>query len=358
MKLPIYAALLLGFTSSLAFAGASGLYFSQEEIAANRRNAAEISKKSVACLQAYWKEHTEFFEKNGYSKFYGNRNKRYAKPEYRRYAIMKIIYPDLVREDDEGFMKAAKAKIEGTKPEETYLGFNDFAKFASVRDRGVAAELARIKPDLIKREKELKDISCVDLTRRCLGSAFEAVGMGDTWRKIDDHVRANGVSGIEMQKGLVDLGWVSLYWNPDPSQNAAWDKEDRALNPLIPTRVWMPVWGGHAENYGSVTKKSTYYKVPIRDSRTLVGFQTQTPELFKKVPFFVGTAHSGYHVFPGTYGQVVEGHSVRALSSKDNLEFSDFNPLDQEHHGGPKWTNSEHYRSGVIVVPPGMLPAR
>jgi hypothetical protein len=355
MKLPIYTALILSFTSSMAFAGASGLYFSPEEISANRRNAVEISNKAVACLQGYWKEHSEFFAKNGYSKFYGNRNKRYATPEYRRFAIMKILYPNLVRDGDEGFMKEAKARMEGTKPEETYIGFNDFAKFSSNRDRGLAAQLTRIKPDLVKREKELKDISCVDLTRRCLGSAFDAVGMGETWRKIDSHVRSHGVSGVEMQKGLVDLGWESIYWNPDPSQNQAWDEEDKALNPLTPGRVWMPVWGGHHLRYLAATRRNEYYGIPIRDNRTLVGFQTQTPAVFKKVPFFVGTAHSGYHVFPGTFGQVVEGHSVRALSSKDNLEFSDFNPLDQDHHGGPKWTNSEHYRSGVIVVPPGMM---
>jgi len=355
MKFPIFAALILSFTSSLAMASSSGLFFSQEEIAANRRNAAEISKKSVACLQTYWKEHSEFFAKNGYSKFYGNRNKRYATPEFRRYAIMKIIYPNLIREGDEGFMKAAKARIEGTEPDDTYIGFGEFAKFASSRDRGVAAELARIKPDLVKREKELKDISCVDLTRRCLGAAFDAVGMEATWDKIDAHVRANGVSGIEMQKSLVDLGWVSLYWNPDPSQNQAWDEEDKVLTPLAPGRVWMPVWGGHFLRHLGAIRKNDYYGVPIHDNRTLVGFQRQTPAVFKKVPFFVGTAHSGYHVFPGTFGQVVEGHSLRSLRSKDNLEFSQFNPLDQENHGGPKWTNTEKYRSGVIVIPPGMM---
>ncbi len=341
--------------ASNAMAGASGLFFSPQEIAMNRQMAGEISKKSVACLQNYWKEHTEYFAKNGYSKFYGNRNKRYAGPEQRRYAIMKILYPNLVREGDEGFMKEAKARVEGVKLDEVYIGLNDFAKFASTRDRGLATEVARIKPDLVRREKELKDISCVDLTRRCLGQAFDAVGMEETWDKIDAHVRAHGVSGVEMQKALVDLGWESLYWNPDPAQNNAWDVEDRQLTPLAPTRVWMPVWGGHALRYQSVMKKGHYFDVPVSDNRTLVGFQKQTPAIFKTVPFFVGTAHAGYHVFPGSMGKVVEAHSMRALSSKDNLEFSDFNPLDQEHHGGPIWTNSEHYRSGVIVIPPGMM---
>lgn len=354
MKLPIFAALLLSFSSSLAIAG-TGIYFSPGEIEANRRNAAEISKKSVACIQTYWNEHTAFFKANGYSKFYGNRNKRYATPEYRRFAIMKILHPNLIREGDEGFMKEAKARLEGIKPDDAYIGFSDFAKFASTRDRGLAAELNRIKPDLIKREKELKDISCVDLTRRCLGSAFDAVGMEETWDKIDAHVRANGVSGVEMQKALVELGWVSLYWNPDPSQNEAWDEEDKVLTPLEPTRVWMPVWGGHHLRYLAAMRKNDYYGIPIRDNRTLVGFGRQTPANFKKVPFFVGTAHSGYHVFPGTMGQVVEAHSVRALSSKDNLEFTNFNPLDQENHGGPVWTRTEKYRSGVIVIPPGIL---
>ena len=93
----------------------------------------------------------------------------------------------------------------------------------------------------------------------------------------------------------------------------------------------------------------------IDDKTLLVGFGTNVPAEFRAVPFWVGTAHSGYHVFPGFSGKIIEAHSQRPISSKDNLEVSSFNPLNQERGGGPKWTNSERYRSGVIAVPPGYL---
>jgi hypothetical protein len=93
----------------------------------------------------------------------------------------------------------------------------------------------------------------------------------------------------------------------------------------------------------------------IDDKALLVNFGTSVPAQFRAVPFFVGTAHSGYHVFPGFSGRIIEAHSMRELRSMDNLEVSVFNPLDQANHGGPRWTRSEQYRSGVIVVPPGYL---
>ncbi|MNL19628.1 hypothetical protein D3C87_1408400 [compost metagenome] len=112
----------------------------------------------------------------------------------------------------------------------------------------------------------------------------------------------------------------------------------------------MSVWGGHAYRYSLVMKKQNYYGLHVDDAQTLVGFDTTIPESFKKVPFFVGTAHAGYHVFPGKHGDVIEAHSMRTLNSIDNLQVSDFNPL--ATGGGPRWTRTEKYRSGVIAIPP------
>ena len=67
------------------------------------------------------------------------------------------------------------------------------------------------------------------------------------------------------------------------------------------------------------------------------------------MPFFVGIAHAGYHVFPGRRGDVVEAHSMREMIAKDNIEVAPFNPLAQG--GAPRWTRSEKYRSGLIAVP-------
>ena len=109
------------------------------------------------------------------------------------------------------------------------------------------------------------------------------------------------------------------------------------------------VWGGHALRYASAKNKATYYDLHVDDADKLVGFVKSPPAAFKQVPFFVGTAHVGYHVFPGRKGDVIEAHSMRAMNAKDNMEVSQFNPLGPG--GGPRWTNSEKYRSGLIAVP-------
>ena len=97
-------------------------------------------------------------------------------------------------------------------------------------------------------------------------------------------------------------------------------------------------------------KEKIYYHVPVDDATTLVGFQTAVPESFQKIPFFIGTAHSGYHVFPGFFGNVIEGHSMLPLTARNNVELSLFNPLVPS--GGPRGTQGEKYRSGIIAIPP------
>jgi len=114
----------------------------------------------------------------------------------------------------------------------------------------------------------------------------------------------------------------------------------------------MPVWGGHSALYHEVMTKGTYQGVPVDDAKTLVGFGTQAPAALARVPFFVGTAHSAYHVFPGHTGVVIEAHSTREIDSINNIQISEFNPLGTG--GGPRWTTHEHYRSGLIVVPNGL----
>ena len=204
--------------------------------------------------------------------------------------------------------------------------------------------------------KELEPISCIGLTLKCLGEGFKAAGQEKTWEKIFAKLAVNNnFYGTDLQTMLRDLGWKTMYWNPDPSQNATWDAEDIRLNPLKqvpskPKKIWMAVWGGHTLRYADVQKIGKYYGIPIDDKSTLVGFKRTQPAAFKAHPFFVGTAHAGYHVFPGRHGQIIEAHSMRELNAFDNLEVSEFNPLGTG--GGPRWTKSEKYRSGVIAVPP------
>jgi hypothetical protein len=97
--------------------------------------------------------------------------------------------------------------------------------------------------------------------------------------------------------------------------------------------------------------RGNYYYNRVDDKTLLVGFGTRVPAAFKSKPFFVGVAHTGYHVFLGFNGEVIEAHSTRALTSIKNLERSPFNPLG--NGGAPRWTATEKYRSGLIGMPPG-----
>lgn len=271
--------------------------FTAEELHRHQSQSKQIVDRASSCLDAVYKEHVEFHRQWGVSKFYGDRRSDYATRDGRLAALRSYRVPTRLIDDLEG-------------------------------------------------------ISCIGLTLRCLGEGFAEVGSQDTWRKIIDFLKIdNKVYGTDLQKMLRQLGWRSLYWNPSPSKNVAWDNEDQRLTPLAPEKRWMPVWGGHAVRYREVTEKGSYYGIAIDDATTLVGFRDKPPVSFKAVPFFVGIAHSGYHVFPGRRGDVIEAHSMRNLNSIDNLEFSPFNPLGTG--GGPRWTRSERYRSGVIVVPPG-----
>ncbi len=355
----------LALCGPLAMAGASALQFTAEEIAEDNYKALEISQGAAACLHEQENIHLKFYEEHNphYSKFFGNRNPKHKTPDRRKLVLLKILRPNLFSEADKAAIEKLKI-VTLTTPDKDEDGNIIAPSFESyIREVNTAAyqEIQRMKPELARRERELVASSCVGLTMRCLGVGFKGAGMGDTWEKIRSYVAINNnFYGTDLLKALVDLGWTSVYWNPDPSQNAIWDKEDQTLNPLEKGRKWMPVWGQHTAYYNGAMRASNprYFGIPIQDNRTLVGFLKQPPLRFQRVPFFAGIAHGGYHVFPGTMGQIIEAHSMRALSSKDNLEFSSFNPLDQDHHGGPRWTNSEHYRSGVIVIPPGMLNYR
>jgi len=320
--------LSLLFSSSLAFAGASEVQFTPEEISANRQNAKLISESAAACISRTWDTHNKFYKQRGYSKYYGNR-----KPEHKTEAGRKAVLLQLLPQ---------------------------LATKVSRNDRIAIAELD-------KRAAELEAMSCIGLTLKCLGEGFQTAGMGETWSKIHTWVGRIGPDGAplfygtDLQKALVDLGWKSVYWNPDIDMNQEWDTLEAELNPLQEGKKWNPIWGGHVYRWSLVKRNRDYYGVPVQDIQTLVNFGTVTPADFKAVPFFVGTAHAGYHVFPGFKGNVIEAHSMRNLKSISNLEVGPFNPLNQEINGipggtgAPRWTNSEHYRSGVIVVPPGML---
>jgi hypothetical protein len=281
----------------LASAGArADVEFTSEEITAHERNADTIARGAADCLDATYRDHLAFFSKYGISRYYGERKEEHK------------------------------------------------------TEAGLIAELEKYGKDPALVES-LRPTSCIGLTLKCLGVGFRKAGQGATWNKLKAVVKANGVLGTDLLIQLRKLGWRTLYWNPDPAKNAAWDADDRAREPAPKGRKANIVWGQHAALYSEVLTKKTYQNIPIDDASTLVDFGENPPAAFMATPFFVGIAHSGYHVFPGHEGKVVEAHSTRNLNSSHNLETSGFNPLGPR--GGPRWTAKERYRSGVIAVPPG-----
>jgi len=183
----------------------------------------------------------------------------------------------------------------------------------------------------------LKSTSCVGLTTKCLERGFRAAGQADIWAKLKAYTAANDYDGTALQLALGKLGWKVLYWNPDPSQNANWDASERGKKSK----------GHHSAFYRGVTGSGRYYGVPVDDAQTLVGFGKNVPRKFSNVPFFVGTAHGGYHVFPGMGGVVIEGHSMKPINDPNMIESSEFNPL--ADGGAPRGA----YFTGIIAVPPG-----
>jgi len=269
--------------------------FTAAEIRKHRDTMDVFTDAAADFLDWVYADHLAFYQKWGVSKYYGNR-----KPEHRT-------------------------------REKRMAQLRKFGKPEFLADQQVAT-------------------ACILLAMQACERGFNATGMANTWKKINNQLKIDQkFFGTDLQIMLQQLGWKICYWNPDPSQNAAWDADDQALNPLRPPRKWMPVWGGHALRYASAVNRRVYYDSKVDDVTRLVGFKKTQPAAFRTVPFFVGIAHAGYHVFPGRRGDVIEAHSMREMIAKDNIEVAPFNPLAQG--GAPRWTRTEKYRSGLIAVP-------
>jgi hypothetical protein len=282
----LLALLFPSFSIAQGFKGS--IDFTPQEQSAHRKHIATITKTGRRYLEDIWNDHLAFHRRYGVSKYYGDRS------------------PAL-----------------------------------NTREKRIAAlKQAGASPALVD---QLQPSSCVGLTLKSLAAGFKAPGdpdLANAWGKIEAYTRLNNQDGSALLNALQKLGWRILYWNPSPKDNERWDAEDGT----------RPSRGGHAYRYGTVMSKNTYYFNKVDDKALLVNFGTTVPGEFKSAPYFVGVAHTGYHVFPGFQGEVIEAHSMRSLASKDNLEKAPFNPLG--NGGAPRWTPSEKYRSGIVGVPP------
>ncbi len=290
------------FFSSQAQAWEGSISFNEQERAQHAAGIKTILDSTDNCLRNNIEDHHAFFRKYRVSKYYGDRSSFAKLPwENKLYHIQDVL---------------------------RRLGYS-------------RSEIPRLSQYI---RSQMQPTSCVGLVLKCLGGGFKAAGQTELWNRIAAYARINGQDGTAMQDALRKLGWRVLFWNPDTRSSSQWDSYERAKDPTNKNRFW----GYHAYRVSTVMSSSRKYLYnTVDDVRTLVNFGRNVPSEFKRVPFFVGTAHTGYHVFPGMFGNVIEGHSTRQITDGNTIESSAFNPL--QEGGAPRGS----YYSGLIAVPPG-----
>lgn len=323
MRAPLLTAAALSLalvTATSAFAGWKGtIEFTEAEKAAHLKALPQIMDTAAECLEADLTRHKQFIKRYGVSAFYGD-NSAFA-----------------VKTDASG------ARTVTTKEEKRQM----------LRDEGVDESLvmemipdAECKGGLEECPNLMQPTSCIGLVMKCLKKGMLEAGHQDQWQKIRLFALANGVTGNSLIHALQQLGWTTAYWNPATKRNAKWDEKDKKDYPDNPKGIW----GQHVATWESVRTKQLYYWNKVDDFESLVDFGLLEPRWLKKVPFFIGIAHLGYHVFPGTYGEIMEGHSARSIDDKRTIEKSKFQPL--WPGGGPR---GGQYNSGLMAIPPGYL---
>lgn len=280
----VLAALVLP-THAFSFQGS--ISFTEAEKAAHEKGQAALLQEAAACAQQQFNHHTAFYKRYGISPYYG----------------------------------------EGGK----------FGQYSDKKRRKKLAKLG-LNPDLLL---QMKPTSCIGLVLTCLGQGFEKTGQGALWKRIKKFTIDNGVGGLALQEGLRQLGWKVLYWNADIRRNIARSEAEYNKDRRNRDRYW----GYHEQYWNSVRNNGHYLTNKVDDHRLLLNFGKETPATLKATPFFVGTAHGGYHVFSGAKGQVIEGHSMVEISNSNTISSSPFNPAAGQ---GP---TRGIYHSGLIAVP-------
>lgn len=297
---------ILVFTTFRALAVENkALQFSDLERTQHLKSLKTLTQSASQCLLQTQDYQNAFFQKNGFSPFYGDSAKSFiAMSDQNR-----ISY--LAEQTQQSESRVANA-------------------IQSIRGATTGGA-----------DSKMKNMSCVGLVMRCLGFGFKKAGQENLWAKVRGFVAEHDYDGTFLQAALQGLGWKVYYWNPNLLMNQSWDQSEEQAGLSNALR------GYHASRYRQIQKTGVYYYTRVDDSTSLVNFKTKTPDALKAADFFVGTAHSGYHVFSGYQGYVIEGHAGRGPLAADIVESGYFNPLTKE--GKP---SSQSYRSGLIAVPP------
>jgi len=318
MRILLFA-LSFGFPF-LAQAGFQGsIQFSEAEKSQHRAGLEKLMDVAAECLETDIRRHKYFMEEYGISAFYGDNSPFHKKkgPDGKMVITTKAEKRKMLRKEDidEDFLLdlVPEKECKGGIGECPYM---------------------------------LQPTSCIGLAMKCLAAGFKEAGQEEIWQKVRRYTILNNSQGDALQNGLQQLGWKILYWNPDTSRNEDWDENEQELYEGNPKNIW----GYHAASWATVMNKQRYYFNVVDDYSSLVDFGRQLPDFMERVPFFVGIAHLGYHVFPGTYGEIVEAHSTRKITDKLTVEKSYFSPM--RSRGGPR---GGPYKSGIVAIPPGYL---
>lgn len=301
MRVSLVLLLAVSIFSPSAFAWEGYIAFDDYDRSRHAAGISRVLSATDACLENDLERHRSFFRQYRISRFYGDRS-----------SFGKMRRPERLQH------------IQQTLRNMGY-GYREIPQLASYI-------LSQMEPT-----------SCVGLVLKCLGAGFRAAGQEDLWEQIAAYARINGQDGTSIQNALQQLGWRVLYWNPWTAYNSQWDEIERAKDPTNKNRFW----GYHEYRWRTIQSRGKYLYNTVDDASTLVNFGRNVPASFRRVPFFVGTAHTGYHVFPGMYGNVIEGHSTRQITDGNTIESSAFNPL--VSGGAPRG----NYYTGLIAVPPG-----
>ncbi len=311
-------ALVTALPSPSQAAGWNGsVEFTEAEKSAHLQALPQILDTASECLEFDLRRHKTFIKEYGVSAFYG---------------------------DNSSF--AVKTLRDGTRVATTKEEKREFLREEGLDEESVEALVpnGECKGGLDECPEMMQPTSCIGLVMKCLKKGMLEAGHAETWQKIRLFALANGVSGNSVIHALRGLGWKAVYWNPDTSRNEKWDERDRRNHPGNPKNIW----GQHADSWKTVQEKRKYYLNDVDDAESLVDFGHFPPRWLKKVPFFFGIAHLGYHVFPATYGDIMEAHSTRKITDKKTVEKSKFQPLIPL--GGPR---GGQYNSGLMAIPPG-----
>ena len=118
-----------------AYARSTDACFTKDEVRTMAAKREAFAKAASNCLQDYWNTHLEFFAKNHYSKYFGNRNTTIDTVDKRMKVLLLTFWPDVIpakdlRKFEMEFHLSEKIKVEKKlKEKPDSPGLSDLEKF-------------------------------------------------------------------------------------------------------------------------------------------------------------------------------------------------------------------------------------